>query len=374
VLAVLCSFAAVQVVVQVTRQSPHKFDVGFAIPAHGFELPVDVTLVVALFVQTVYLTFAAVESWPWSRRLAILLAAAFFTYFPVIAFGKGWSGMAGYFAGASLILLCGWVAWALFLCAIGSMVLVSWMWSFSMYDTASLPSSSLVVGIVTFGLARMLQTVRYVDARSSELATSAVVNERLRFAKDLHDLLGFGLSAIVLKSEFIKRLVDRNPDRARDELAEVLDIARQALADVREVANGYRSISVTKEATSVVSLLAAAGINAKVEISCEALSEKADNVLAIVLREAVTNAIWHSVPRNCTIEARVDGDLVRLLVANDGVPRSGASDHSGGSGLENLSARLAAIGGRLDAGVHDGWFVLLAEAPLAPVEQGPPAG
>lgn len=365
VLTVLCSFAAVQVVVQLNRPSPHGFDVGFAVPARGFEQVTDITMVIALLAQVTFMTFGSSESWSWKRRLYMLGAAAFFTYLPVVAFGKGWTGMAGALAGCVLTLLSGWLSWMLFLTVIGSMILASVVWHFSTYASASLPISSLVLGIVIFGVARLLQIVRYADARSSELAELAVINERLRFAKDLHDLLGFGLSAIVLKAEFIKRLVGRNPGRARDELAEMLDIARQALADVREVANGYRSISLAKEATSVASLLAAAGINAKVEINCGMLSEKLDNVLAIVLREAVTNVVWHSVPRTCTIEAKVDGDVVHLLVANDGAP-GGASDHPGGSGLQNLTTRLQAIGGRLTAGVRDGWFVLMAEAPLTP--------
>jgi two-component system sensor histidine kinase DesK len=370
VLAVLCSFAAVQVVVQVTRPLPRGVNIGFAVPAHGIVLGVDIAVVVVLLALSTVLTFGSSESWSWRRRLTLLGMATFLTYLPAIGFGKGWTGMAGPLAGAMLILLSGWVSWVLFSLVIGSMVLASMTWHFAVYDTYSLPGSSLVLGIVIFGVARLLQIVRYADARSGELAELAVINERLRFAKDLHDLLGFGLSAIVLKAEFIKRLVGRNPGRARDELAEMLDIARQALADVREVANGYRSISLAKEATSVASLLAAAGINAKVEINCGALSEKLDNVLAIVLREAVTNVVWHSVPRNCTIEARIEDDLVHLLVANDGAPDARTSSRPGGSGLQNLTTRLEAIGGRLDAGVRDGWFVLLAEAPLTPADKG----
>src|SRR5205085_9522765 len=167
---------------------------------------------------------------------------------------------------------------------------------------------------------------------------------------------------ITLKAELIRRLVGSQPARARDELAEVLDIARQALADTRLVASGYRNISLSKEASSVTALLAAAGIDARVEINCGALDETVDTVLATVLREAVTNMLRHSAAQNCTIEAGQDGENIRLRVVNDGVPRSPASDgHQGG--LENLTARLEAIGGRLTVRVCEGRFDLLAEAP-----------
>jgi two-component system sensor histidine kinase DesK len=201
-----------------------------------------------------------------------------------------------------------------------------------------------------------------VHATRGELAQLAVMNERMRFARDLHDLLGFSLSAITLKAELTRRLVASNPARARDELNEVLDIARQALADTRLVASGYRNISLSKEASSVSALLAAAGINAQVEINCGAIDEHVDTVLATVLREAVTNMLRHSAAQNCWIEAGQCADMVRLRVANDGAPRVMGSDNHRG-GLDNLTTRLEAIGGRMTVKLSDGQFDLRAEAP-----------
>jgi two-component system, NarL family, sensor histidine kinase DesK len=210
--------------------------------------------------------------------------------------------------------------------------------------------------------------MRYVQAKRGELAQLAIINERMRFSRDLHDLLGYSLSAITLKAELTRRLVGSNAPRARDELAEILDIARQALADVRIVASGYRNISLAKEASSVTALLAAAGIATRVEITCGALDEKIDTVLATVLREAITNMLRHSTARNCAIEAGVTENQVRLLISNDGVPRSARSGRPGG-GLENLTTRITAIGGHLTAHARtDGWFDVLAEAPLTPAE------
>jgi two-component system sensor histidine kinase DesK len=134
-------------------------------------------------------------------------------------------------------------------------------------------------------------------------------------------------------------------------------------------------MSLEKEASSVSALLAEADISAQVSVSCGALDERVDTVLATVLREAVTNLLRHSAVRNCVVEATMAGDTVSLKVANDGVPRSAPSGRRGG-GLDNLSTRLSAIGGRLTASVSDnGWFTVLAEAPVAPAAAGDgPAG
>jgi two-component system, NarL family, sensor histidine kinase DesK len=223
--------------------------------------------------------------------------------------------------------------------------------------------SSLLLGMVVFGLARLSLLVRYVDARRGELAQLAVISERMRFARDLHDLLSYSLSAITLKAELTRRLVPANPGRARDELAEILDIARQALADVRLVSSGYRNISLAKEASSVTALLAAAGIDTQADIDCGPLDEKVDTALATVLRETVTNLLRHSTARHCTIEATSTQAGIQLRVANDGIPRGTATGRPGG-GLENLSTRMTAIDGTLTARIRpDAWFEVTAHAP-----------
>jgi two-component system sensor histidine kinase DesK len=270
-----------------------------------------------------------------------------------------------------MLLLAGWVAWAVFAATVGSM-LVGGLIGLALSEITPATVAyqvllTLMVGLVVFGLARLSLLIKYVHARRGELAQLAVISERMRFARDLHDLLGYSLSAITLKAEFTRRLIGTNPGRARDELAEVLDIARQALADVRIVASGYRNISLAKEASSVNSLLAAAGIDAQVDINCGMLDEKLDTVLATVLREAITNMLRHSTARHCTIEASLTGDTVSLQVANDGAARAAPSAHRGG--LDNLSSRMASIGGHITAQVRDdGWFTVHAQAPLTPAQ------
>jgi two-component system, NarL family, sensor histidine kinase DesK len=210
-----------------------------------------------------------------------------------------------------------------------------------------------------YGLSRLTVMVSSLNATRAELAQLAVIKERMRFARDLHDLLGYSLSAITLKAELTRRLVGSNPSRARDEVAELLDIARQALADVRLVASGYRNMSLSKEAASAASLLCTIGVRTDVEINCGALEAAVDTALATTLREAVTNMLRHSTVQNCTITADATSDMVRLHVINDGVPPSAASKRDGG-GLENLAMRLEAVGGQLVVSRHDNVFDILA--------------
>ncbi len=356
-LAVVCSFVAVEAI--------ELWTPSLGVPASAPKAGVSIASLIVLSALTAWVTSAAAERWPPWRRLAMLLAEGLITYLPLVVIGTAWTGMAGFFAGSALLLLSGWAAWAVFTGAIAGLLLGVVAVNLNAYEVAYLTLLNVVLGLVVFGLARLSVIIGYVQAKRGELAQLAVISERMRFARDLHDLLGYSLSAITLKAELARRLVGSNPGRSRDELAEAIDIARQALADVRIVARGYRNISLAKEAGSVMSVLAAAGIEAQVGITCGALDERVDTVLATVLREAVTNMLRHSTARHCIIEAGICGQAVRLLVANDGVPRSAASARKGG-GLENLATRAAAIGGHLTARARgDGWFDVLAEVPLA---------
>jgi two-component system sensor histidine kinase DesK len=354
-LTVLCGFLAVQLIDILA--SP--------IPSRGIDLAVGVTSICVVFVLQLFISAAGAESWSKQRRLGMLLAQGLVTYLPLIILGRQWAGMAGFLAGSILLLIPGVTAWLLFSAVIGSMLVGPLILGLGAYSVAYLTVASLDIGLIVFGLSRLTLVIRYVHATRAERAQLAVVRERMRFARDLHDLLGYSLSAITLKAELTRRLVATNPERARDELAEVLDVARQALADVRLVASGYRNMSLSKEAASVTSLLATAGIAGRVDIDCESLDEAVDTVLATVLREAVTNLLRHSAAKNCAIEADVAGGSVRLRVTNDGVRQTAGSRRDGG-GLENLAQRLSAVGGTLIAGAGpDGRFEVLATVPRA---------
>jgi two-component system, NarL family, sensor histidine kinase DesK len=353
-LTVLCGFLAVELIDVLT--SP--------IPSHGTAVTVSLVCVVVVFCLQLLISSAGASRWPMWRRLVMLLAQGLVTYVPLVVLGQAWGGMAGFFAGSVLLLIPGWTAWALFTGITASMLAAGLAWGLNAYSVAYLTVATMDIGLVVFGLSRLSQFIRYAHATRAQLAQLAIVSERTRFARDLHDLLGYSLSAITLKAELTRRLVGSQPARASDELAEMLDICRQALADMRSVARGYRNVSLAKEGSSVTCLLSAAGIDAQVVISCGALDEQVDTVMATVLREAVTNMLRHSTAQVCTIEADQVDNVIRLRVVNDGVPHSVACGSRGG--LDNMAQRLEVIGGRLVAGVRpDGRFDLLAEAPAA---------
>ncbi|MFJ6619983.1 sensor histidine kinase [Kitasatospora sp. NPDC091335] len=203
----------------------------------------------------------------------------------------------------------------------------------------------------------------------NELARLAVIQERLRISRNLHDLLGYSLSAITLKSELIHRLVLAQPQRAKTEVEDVLALSRQSLADVRRVSRGLREMSLESELSSVVALLEATDVELTTSVRLGELGAQVNTVLAAVLREAITNLLRHSRAGRCSIEAVQNGGRVRLVVTNDGVDPDyrDTSQHSG-AGLENLRMRLHSVSGRLTiAHGCDGTFQVIAEAPACTV-------
>ncbi|SEB31136.1 two-component system, NarL family, sensor histidine kinase DesK [Streptomyces misionensis] len=307
---------------------------------------------------------------------AILLAQVLLVVLPCALFGWAWGGMGGFVGASALLVLETRKGIAVFGTLVALIALSTG--ARSGFGTVAVPYmvvSSLLTGIIVYSLIRLATLTIAVHEAREDFARIAIVKERLRFARDLHDLLGYSLSAITLKGELACQLVGRAPDQARDELLGIIDISRQALADVREVAHSYRSLSLLNELSSARSVLSVAGIEAHVRIDYDRLSAEADTELATVLREGVTNVMRHSEASRCRIEATQRDGVVRLCIANDGVPakeNSGRRGGSrGGSGLQNLTERMTAVGGRLTAGVdEDGWFRLVAETAPAPPAAG----
>jgi two-component system, NarL family, sensor histidine kinase DesK len=306
----------------------------------------------------------------WQRGVS-LGAQALLTYLPIVVFRAQWGAMAGFFAGSLLLLLPSAAAWGMYAAVGLSMLVPPALDGRSVLDSVYLCQSTLLTGLVVYGLTRLTDLVRVLHDTRGRLARMAVAQERLRFARDLHDLLGYSLSAITLKSELIHRLVPTHPRRAMEEIHDVLAISRQSLADVRIVASGLRDMSLEQELTSAESLLRAAEVNVSVRMRLGTLNRRVDTVLAAVLREAITNLLRHSKAGRCVIEAVQENGRVRLSVENDGVDPAyrDVSPHSG-SGLGNLALRLREVsGGMTTERDNEGTFLLVAWAPAAPVAQ-----
>ena len=172
-----------------------------------------------------------------------------------------------------------------------------------------------------------------------EIEHLAKVAERERIARDLHDVLGHTLSLIILKSELASKLADRDPQRARDEIRDVERISREALSEVRQAVRGYRA-GLQQELDGATAMLRAAAIELTTECEPVPLAAGQEAILALALREAVTNVVRHSDASHCTIAMRRVDDAIRLTISDDG--RGGGQD---GAGISGMRERIATLGG-----------------------------
>ncbi|MEW1689925.1 sensor histidine kinase [Streptomyces sp. NPDC091265] len=195
-------------------------------------------------------------------------------------------------------------------------------------------------------------------------ARLAVAEERLRFGRDLHDVMGRNLAVIALKSELAVELAQRGRPQAVDQMVEVQRIARASQQEVRDVVRGYREADLSTELAGARGVLRAAGIECAVlGDGGGELPAPVQSALGWVVREAATNVLRHGDPRRCTIRLTASADEAVLHVENDGVPASATG--GSGSGLAGLRERLDVLGGSLDAGAAgDGLFRLTARIPL----------
>ncbi|MFI5978951.1 sensor histidine kinase [Streptomyces sp. NPDC051452] len=218
-------------------------------------------------------------------------------------------------------------------------------------------------------------------AREAE-ARLAVAEERLRFGRDLHDVLGRNLSVISLKSELAVQLARRGRPEAVEQMIEVQRIARESQREVRDVVRGYREADLGVELAGAQGVLTAAGIDCEVRAETGELATAVQSALAWVVRETTTNVLRHGDATRCEVGLRIRKGHVVLTVENDGVAApdaSGATEAAAapasarGSGLAGLRERLAAVDGSLEAGaVGGGRFRVVAEVPLT--DSGEPAG
>jgi two-component system sensor histidine kinase DesK len=201
-------------------------------------------------------------------------------------------------------------------------------------------------------MTRLSDALRELHTTQEELARLKVEEERLRMARDLHDLLGHTLSLITLKSKLAGRLVEQEPARAAQEIREVERVARLALHEVREAVAGYRQPRLVNEVDSACQLLEAAGIACSLEYTGLELPPAQDAVLAWTVREGVTNVIRHSHTRHCVIRLNRNHDTVHAEVVNDGDRRERAlsAQDREGLGLSGLTERVTSLGGCIEAG------------------------
>ncbi|MEU7751089.1 sensor histidine kinase [Micromonospora sp. NPDC049171] len=276
----------------------------------------------------------------------------------------------------------GWLALLIYVCSAGAVGLLQVKWAFAWVGgsvaavlvigaarrlpaegTIQIALITLLAGAMTLAFARVARLVDELRRTQRELARSVVERERLRFAKDLHDLLGHTLSLVVVKAEVVRRLAPTDPLRAAAEAADIERIGRTALTEVREAVTGYREHSFARELDNARAVLADVGITVTVRGTGN-FDVDTDDAFGWVLREGVTNVLRHSRASRCDIEVDTDADGSVLTIRDNGVggrPRFG-------NGLRGLSERLEQAGGTLRVGpAHGGGLLLTVGVPTRAV-------
>jgi two-component system, NarL family, sensor histidine kinase DesK len=309
-------------------------------------------------------------AWPVTLALQAVLVYAFSSAF--IGFSGG--VLAPFLAGSVLLLVPGRWRWAGYAAVVASSSVLYAALPLRLLAPPVSPrplyalnfaTVCAAIGLMVYGLSRLARLARELEGLHGELARMAVVQERLRVARDVHDLLGLGLSAVALKADLAGALIGRDDTRAAAEMEEMGRICAAARADIQRVTGEGARLCLADELAAAERILVSAGIQVRADVAGGPLPAVADEVLAPVLREAVTNIVRHSTATACVIEVTSGGGVVRLAVRNDGIARRPAAARptgdDGGRGLANLDARVRAVGGQLATRQADGRFDLVAE-------------
>jgi two-component system sensor histidine kinase DesK len=307
-----------------------------------------------------------VEDWPRFAR-AGLAALVLLSALACAVYGKHWTPLWIYVSAAAGLILpavarvritfLGIVAIA------GLYSLFSWLSHLDLGDYLGVLLPVVLVGLAMMGFRMQMVLMRELTRARGAVARLAANEERLRLARDMHDLTGQSLSMITLKSELAaKRLTKLPPSAERDavlgELGDIGQVSRQTLHDIREAVSGYRRPTLAIEVITARLALEAAAISLDddpaLTIRSGTFDPDTEAVLAWCLREAVTNVIRHSGATNCRIRLAEHGDEISLEVTDDGRGLGEADlareKASRGSGLRGMSERLAAVSGRLSLG------------------------
>lgn len=333
-------------------------------------------LVVFAALDVVLMSFGTTDRLPWWVRIALLL----------VLLGLGWWLFPRGGDGAYFMWVFGSMAtanvlpqgrWALVGVTAVTLAAVAASWGDSPTGIGSVAFATFVSGFVIMLLRRLFSTIKQLRRARQDLAVAAVAAERLRFSRDLHDLLGHSLSLIVVKAEVVRRLAERDPAAAAREAADIEKVGRQALVEVREAVTGYRQRPLAEELDGARDALSGAGIEPTVRLSAGPLDTGPDALLGWAVREGTTNVLRHSRATRCELAVRRAGDRVVLTVTDDGTggppgagldggtsPDGGTGSGSGtapgggtgldgGTGLRGLAERLAGAGGTVTAGPRD---------------------
>ena len=328
--------------------------IGFPIADLARNPPEEAAAIAAIaagvvLVGAVYLRLMMPGPLAHGRRKAELSVLALFVLSLALSLGDGlrWLLLFVYTAAAAGMNLTGREQGLALIACPAAVAIVGAHLDFGAAGTISLVITALAIGFMTSAFTRLIVANTELRAAREEIARLAVSDERVRFARDLHDLLGHSLSVIALKSELAGKLVASSPELAAKELTDIRSVTQQALAEVREAVGGYRQVALAAELAGARTALSAAGIDCDVDEAEMGLPEETESVLAWAVREGTTNVVRHSGATRCAIRVRADGRDAEVEVVDDGVGPNGAAE---GAGLAGLVERAERVRGRVEAG------------------------
>jgi two-component system sensor histidine kinase DesK len=307
-------------------------------PVAPWVLVLAVTLLIAIVIAQVLpqnrITFAV-------QALLILL--------PLLAGLLSWDRILSFLTGKVLLTLRPPVSWVI------AAFLMAWHAFLEFRDGTTginavvLITGHAVIAWLVYCMGRLVELVAALDRARHEIARATVLSERIRVGRDLHDILGFHLSAVALKGELAARLMTEDPDRARAELSALSDLVQRTLVELGSITDDRVELRLAAEVEAARELLATAGVQLRTRVETGVLSASLDTALATVLRETVTNVLRHSQAETCVVTVTETAGAIRLRVVNDGA--TPAPPGPRGSGLESLARRA---GGLLVAGHRQG--------------------
>ncbi|HLJ28704.1 MAG TPA: sensor histidine kinase [Candidatus Angelobacter sp.] len=219
---------------------------------------------------------------------------------------------------------------------------------------------SLLVGSVNIHYKERRRATEKLLRAQDEIERMAKIAERERIARDLHDVLGHTLSVIVIKSELAARIAEKDPARAIREIQDVERISRDALAQVRSTVRGYQDRSLQAEIQQATTALESAGVKVSCDFPPAKLPSPQEGVLALALREGVTNVIRHAKAHSCNLRLQQANGACELEIKDDGCGQLAPE----GVGLSGMRQRVEALGGSLRREISSGTR-LVVSLPLA---------
>jgi len=226
-------------------------------------------------------------------------------------------------------------------------VIPSWHVSLGASFNDVTPVAIPVIAIVTFAILQVLRGNQALAEARAELARLAAENERMRIARHLHDLLGHSLTTITVKAGLARRLGPADPAQALGQIAEVEELCRRALADVRSAVSGYRDVTLAGELAHGRELLRASGIAAELPTATDIVDPAHQELFGWAVREGLTNVVRHARASCCTV--RLSRSAVEIVDDGTGEPAPEGAVPPG-NGLSGLRERASVAGGRVDAG------------------------